>query len=143
MNPSADFPRLTDGNHRVTSPSNSDYNCVAWAADDTMNWWQPGVFWPIQAGLEDFGIATLQAALVFLGYVPCPDGSEETGFEKVALYATGVFYTHAARQLPNGNWTSKLGREEDIEHDAPEDVGGGIYGEPTVFMKRAVADSGQ
>lgn len=27
-----DFPRLTSGNHRITSPATPDYNCIAWAA---------------------------------------------------------------------------------------------------------------
>ena len=33
---------------------------------------------------------------------------------------------------------AKLGNEEDIEHDAPDTVGGGIYGEVLRIMKRAV-----
>jgi hypothetical protein len=45
-------------------------------------------------------------------------------------------YTHAARQLPDGQWTSKLGKYVDIEHSAPEDVAGGVYGEVMQFMKR-------
>jgi hypothetical protein len=42
MNWASDFPRLTPGNHRVTSPATPAYNCVAWAAEDTEHWWQPG-----------------------------------------------------------------------------------------------------
>jgi len=59
--------------------------------------------------------------------------------EKVALYGSFLFYTHAARQLPDGRWTSKLGRLEDIEHDTPDDVAGGLYREVAQFMKRASA----
>ena len=44
--------------------------------------------------------------------------------------------THAARQLPNGKWTSKLGKAEDVEHESPEDVAGGVYGEVVQFMRR-------
>jgi hypothetical protein len=62
----------------------------------------------------------------------------ELGFEKVALYGLAESYTHAARQLPDGRWTSKLGNEEDIEHDSPEAVAGGLYGELVLFMKRRV-----
>jgi hypothetical protein len=54
------------------------------------------------------------------------------------LYGYGFVYTHAARQLPSGKWTSKLGKGEDIEHDSPYDVGGGVYGEVMQVMKRAV-----
>jgi hypothetical protein len=71
-----------------------------------------------------------------IGFELCADGGLEPGFEKVALYGDGVFYTHAARQLPDGKWTSKLGGAEDIEHDAAEDVAGGVYGEVVQFMRR-------
>ena len=70
------------------------------------------------------------------------DAGLEAGFVKVALYASGLFYTHAARQLPNGKWTSKLGRGEDIEHDSPDDVAGGVYGAVVGVMKRRIASSG-
>ena len=62
----------------------------------------------------------------------------EPGFQKVALYGSALIYTHAARQLPTGKWTSKLGGGVDIEHDTPDAVGGGIYGEVVDIMKRAI-----
>ena len=134
---SDDFPRLTPANHRVTSPATSSYNCIAWAAGDTTHWWQPGVFWPVSSSRDDFGLAALEAAFRALGYADCgDDDSPEPGFEKVALYGNVEFYSHAAKQLPTGKWTSKLGREVDIEHDTPHDVAGGIYGELMQLMKR-------
>lgn len=73
-----------------------------------------------------------------LGYVDCNlDTTLEPGYLKVALYGSGFTYAHAARQLPNGKWTSKLGKGEDIEHDTPDDVGGGLYSEIVEIMKRA------
>jgi hypothetical protein len=81
----------------------------------------------------------LEGAFRALGYEPCADGHPEAGYEKVALYGNTTFYTHAARQLPSGKWTSKLGPFEDIEHDTPDDVAGGVYGEVMVFMRRAGA----
>jgi hypothetical protein len=134
-----EFPRLTADNHRVTSPESPDYNCVAWSAGDTQHWWQPGVYWPVP--VASYGLDALELAFRTLGYEPCPDGSLEPGFEKVALYASGQFYTHAARQLPSGKWTSKLGRLEDIEHDNPEDVAGGAYGEVSGFMRRSATST--
>jgi hypothetical protein len=71
-----------------------------------------------------------------LGYQECENGGLEEGYEKVALYGSTLIYTHAARQLPNGKWTSKLGRSEDIEHDEPDVLAGGIYGEVHEFMRR-------
>ena len=54
----------------------------------------------------------------------------------MAINGKDQFYTHAARQLPGGNWTSKLGKGEDIEHDTPDVVAGGLYGEFVRIMRR-------
>jgi hypothetical protein len=43
---------------------------------------------------------------------------------------------HAARQLPTGRWTSKLGKAVDIEHDTPEGVTGPVYGAVVKFLRR-------
>jgi hypothetical protein len=134
------FPRLTPTNHRQTSPATSDYNCIAWSAGDTRHWWQPGVFWPAPAAPGDFGIKVLVHLFETLGFQDCAlDTTVEAGFEKVALFGDALYYTHAAWQLPNGIWTSKLGRADDIEHDSPHDVAGGIYGETVTVMKRSTA----
>ena len=79
-----------------------------------------------------------------LGYTECPDGALEAGHEKVVLFALrddggDLVPTHAARQLADGRWTSKLGPLEDIEHTNVEDVNGPIYGVPVRFMRRAVS----
>lgn len=136
----AEFPNLTPENHRVTSPAAATYNCVAWSVEDTQHWWQPGVFWPVETPTDDYGLQVLQQAYESLGFTDCDKGNFEPGFERVALYGTSFFYTHAARQLPNGKWTSKLGRAEDIEHNTPHDVAGGLYGEVVQFMKRPRQD---
>lgn len=136
------FPRLTASHYRSTSPPDVSYNCVAWAAGDTEHWWQPGVHWPVPSSRDDFGVGVLERAFQALGYEPCPDESPERGFEKVAVYGFGFLYTHVARQLPNGKWTSKLGKAEDIEHDSPEDVAGGVYGEVVQYMRRPCSSGG-
>ena len=141
MNPSRDLPGLTPDNHRETSPKDSKYNCIAWAAGDTENWWQPGVYWrPADWPANDCGLGTLEAAFQLLGYQDCGmDWSLVPGFTKVALYGTGSsLYTHAARQLLSGKWTSKLGSKEDIEHDTPDVVANGVYGEVMQIMKRPI-----
>lgn len=133
------FPRLTAENHRTTSPASIDYNCIAWSAGDAEHWWQPGVYWPIPAPPQEYGIEVLRHLFASLGYESCGlDAEMEPGFDKVALFAQSLFYTHAARQLPNGKWTSKLGNAEDIEHDTPQDVAGGIYGDVVAIVKRPV-----
>jgi hypothetical protein len=113
---------------------------VGWAAEDTEHWWQPGKYWlPKDWPADDVGLTALEQAILALGYVDCSmDARCEPGFEKVALYGSGLLYTHAARQLSNGKWTSKLGEDVDIEHDTPEDVAGGLYGEIVEIMKRPI-----
>jgi hypothetical protein len=141
MIPSVAFPRFSENNHRETSPKSGQYNCIAWAAEDTERWWQPGMFWiPADWPKLDCGLGALEQLFRNLGYEDCgTDISLELGFTKVALYATGGFlYTHAARQLPNGKWTSKLGKGVDIEHDMPDVVAGGLYGQVMQIMKRAI-----
>ena len=70
------------------------------------------------------------------GYsVSCDDGGLEPGHEKVALYVLDGKPTHAARQLPDGAWTSKLGRQIDIAHTVCA-LEGPAYGQIAVFLKR-------
>jgi hypothetical protein len=60
----------------------------------------------------------------------------EQGFEKTALFADAEGVpSHAARQLPNSRWTSKIGAMEDIEH-ALHDLDGELYGTVVRIMKR-------
>ncbi|WP_445013645.1 DUF7689 domain-containing protein [Paludisphaera borealis] len=56
MEADRNFPRLSPGNHRLTSPAAVEYNCIAWAADDVDHRWQPGVYWPAETSTEDFGL---------------------------------------------------------------------------------------
>ena len=131
------FPLLSDQNHEKTSAWNTTYNCIAWAAGTSEQWWEaaPGYYWPEGAGMGE-DVANLIEAFETLDYLQCCNGELEEGFEKVALYAQGTAWTHAARQLPNGHWTSKLGQAEDIEHILPELVQGTVYGDVHCFMKR-------
>jgi hypothetical protein len=140
MLPSISFPRLTATNHQETSPATPTYNCVAWAAEDTTRWWEPGKCWlPADWPADDNGVGALEAVFHELGYEDCADDTLEPGFQKVALYGSGFLYSHAARQLTDGRWTSKLGKAIDIAHDTPDVVGGGIYGEVVQIMKRRIA----
>ncbi|AMV26969.1 hypothetical protein VT84_21385 [Gemmata sp. SH-PL17] len=135
---------MTATNHRDTSPADRRYNCVAWAAEDTEHWWEPGVFWsPQDWPVDDSGIGALERAFLSLGYEDCgTNWSLEPGYLKVALYSSGGFtYTHAARQLSSDKWTSKLGKSVEIEHDTPDVVAGGLYGEVVQIMRKAIPPS--
>ena len=61
----------------------------------------------------------------------------EPGVEKVAIYADEHGEPqHAARQLPSGNWTSKIGSLEDIEHNTLRAVEGPMSGTVARILKR-------
>ena len=97
-------------------------------------------YWPVDAP-ADTSVAAFEAAFRLLGYEPCPDGSFDEGYEKVAVYAASARVEHMARQLPNGRWTSKLGRAEDIEHAAPAELEGEAYGAVAMYMRRPIASA--
>jgi hypothetical protein len=144
------FPGLRTGSYHVTSPATDEYNCIAWAAGDTAQWWWPDpdpdavVFWPPGVPRERTRDAFV-AAFASLGYAACEGEGPEAGYEKIALFADAEGRpTHAARQLPGGRWTSKLGIAEDIEHGL-HDLEGAIYGAVVLVMKRSArtaADGG-
>lgn len=81
------------------------------------------------------------AAYSLFGYTPCETADWEPEYEKLALYVDlqGT-PTHAARQLPSGKWTSKLGQLEDIEHGTLEGLTGGLYGEVGQILKRPIRE---
>lgn len=141
----AAFPNLNPDDFAVTSPRTPVYNCIAWAAGDDTSWWWPtpfagpplgGYYWPE-------GVPLVESVDAFVrtfrrhGYRECEDGELEHGYEKVALYtdADGT-PTHAARQLSDGSWTSKLGKGHDISHGSSSAVEGDAYGTATIFLRR-------
>jgi hypothetical protein len=144
-----EIPHLNDHNGSIQSPPSNRYNCIAWAAGVTSQWWWPDAimimrklcYWPPNVPIELTFNAFLQAYGT-LGYQECPDSSLETGFEKIAIYGQTTFFgnlepTHAALQLPDGRWTSKLGRFEDVEHDNLLAVSGPAYGVAVRYMRRS------
>lgn len=133
----AAFPNLALGNYRITSAPSWDYNCIAWALGITDAWWwpTPGRFWPPGVEREETVPAFL-SAFGTRGFSPCSPSALESGLEKIALYAIGGVPTHAARQVGNGWWTSKLGPSFDIEHASVEALAGGAYGHPVAFLSR-------
>ena len=131
------FPALLKVGYCVASDEDSGYNCIAWAAGRSDQWWEPspGYYWPDGSPAIDTVEALMQ---VFrdLGYEVCANGHAESGFQKIAIFAEDEIYTHAARQLDDGKWTSKIGAWEDIEHSSCEGLEGNEYGKVRHFMKR-------
>lgn len=133
---SATFPELNSGNHTVTSPEDCAYNCVAWAAGETGVWWDHLFgYWPSGAR-RDGSVTAYVDMFVSLGFEPCATPEHERGFEKISVYGDGGQFTHVARQLPSGLWTSKLGSLEDIEHRDPACISSPAYGQPVRFLRR-------
>lgn len=132
------LPQLCGRTYSLTSPKSKGYNCIAWAAGDNGRWWWPSPvgYWPVGNVAET--IEAFVEAFGTLGYQPCTSASLELGYDKVALYADGSRPTHMARQLPDGRWTSKCGRLEDITHSLA-DLEGGSYGTVTLMMRRTRA----
>ena len=94
------------------------------------NYWPPEL--PTSVTVETF-----EAFFQIRGFERCETGEKEEDFEKVALFATEDGKPqHAARQLRNGTWTSKLGEEGDIEHYVAEDAECIGYGRVIAYFRR-------
>lgn len=142
------FPKLkSDDNFKVTSKKTSVYNCIAWAYNYSDRWMWPhttitelldGItYWPTDE-ICSLDVSNFIAAFALKGYEICDSFEHEDGFQKIALYTVPgtTECTHAARELTNGYWTSKLGKLEDIQHGDPFTIENPIYGIASHFMKR-------
>ena len=134
------FPGLRGQGYQFTSARDRNYNCIAFAAGDNHNWWWPDVAeedtWPAEAARAET-MAAFRDAFATLGYAVCNNDQLEAGYEKIAIFALAGVPKHAARQLANGRWASKLGPMEDIEH-ALHDLTGLAYGSVVLIMKRSL-----
>ena len=136
------FPNLTKVGYKITSSEANFYNCIAWAAGENNRWWEPDpmdqLYWPPNVPREN----TLNAyvkAFESLGYASCTTVDCENGFEKIALYVDQKnIPTHAAKQLSDGKWTSKLGALEDISHNSLEALTNSDYGRVGPILKRPI-----
>jgi hypothetical protein len=138
------FPRLITEPYRPIEGPGSHYNCIAWSAGLTnINWWpdrNPPVNWewpsyaPADRTIRSFFI--LYAAH---HYRLCANGEHESGMEKIAIYGSSSIVTHAARQLVDGAWTSKLGGGPLLSHTLyglTSNASGAGYGSVLAFMSR-------
>ena len=139
-----DFPNLHSHTYHQTSPATPAYNCIAWAAEDAQRFWWPHpeqmYYWPSSIRRED-KIERFIEAFQTLGYAPCEGGAPEAGWQKVVIYVdSDGAPTHMARQLENGTWTSKLGKDVDITHHRVEDIEGPLYGTVTQYLRRRTSE---
>ena len=137
------LPMLVD--FEVTSEATTLYNCFAWALGDNSRWIDPTVdygYWPEHIPKRN-SVESIVGLFRAAGYDLCEDGNLETGYQKIAVFTNKDEPTHAARQLSDGKWTSKLGNCEDIVHDTLEELQGDSfysYGQVALFMARPLAD---
>ena len=136
----AAFPGLASEDLEIVEEPSAWYNCIAYAAGYASNWWWPdGInYWPPWATETD-RIESLIEVFAGLGYEQCDDSHFEEGYQKVALYEVQGEAKHAAVQMPNGRWRSKMGQGPVIEHRSPESLSDGIYGNATVYMRKSIA----
>ena len=94
-------------------------------------------YWPSKELMEP-SIQNFIDAFRLKGYEVCDGYQHEDGYQKVALYAlpNSNMCTHAARELRNGFWTSKLGEWQDIQHGDPTTIENNNYGNVRCILKR-------
>ena len=133
------FPKLAVHGYVPTSAPDAGYNCVAWVVGDTTRNWdgtRQGGYWPPGAELGET-INHLIRVFLLQGYAICANGDLEPEYEKVALFADADGdWQHAARQLPDGQWSSKLGELEDISHAQFDAVFSDVYGRVACYLRR-------
>jgi len=151
------FPKLVlDNSFKLSSKKNINYNCIAWAASVQNEFWWPEVEpynldgvkynWPFDIVNSDKLIYFIEL-FHHLGYSQfCSNiNNEHPEYRKIALFIkysnkktsiNNCVCTHAARQLSNGLWTSKLGPQEDIQNSDPYDLEGSHYGKLAVILKK-------
>ena len=128
-------PRV--GSFVITSPASINYNCIAWAAGCTSRWWWPHAdsYWPSGVPAEET-IEAFVKVYATVGYERCDNSELDETYEKIAIYAIEGRPTHAARQLEDGRWTSKLGEGEDIIHESLEALDCEMYGSAVSYLRR-------
>ena len=131
------FPNLAAFGYEITSEASGVYNCIAWALSISTQQWDyniPGGYWPPSLP-RNRKVETLIQLFAMAGYAVCDSCEQETGYEKITLYAVDGLFAHVAMQLEDGRWTSKLGDLEDITHPSPDSLAGGYYGEVHCIMR--------
>lgn len=97
-------------------------------------------YWPEGVPREETLTAFI-SAFETIGYEVCNDEFIEQGFLKIAIYGDSQKVPrHVARQLANGEWTSKIGQYEDIRHKTLKALSGDspAYGTVIQIMRKAV-----
>jgi hypothetical protein len=115
------------------------YNCISHSVGTKLTYIWPDqgeqYAWPPDIDRKE----TVAAFIEFYrlcGFEPCSNASTEPGYEKVVIYELDGAVAHAALQLEDGHWTSKIGDLADIMHINLQAGGGGLNGNPVQAVKR-------
>ncbi len=98
-------------------------------------------YWPDGLPRGIYSVENYVDAFRTVGFTESPDGTLVEGVEKIVIYGMFGIGKHAAKQLPDGRWASKLGKNVDIEHMLPDSLEGTAYGQVVVFMEKPRTDS--
>ncbi len=131
----SDFPFSAAQPFELTSPVEPRYNCIAYAFGDlTKRYWpKPGFYWPQHIRRKE-DVQSFFELFALQGYEGDERDTVEPGYTKIALFCDGIQPTHAAKQLPTGFWTSKLGQNVDVRHTL-NSMEGGLYGNVFRILK--------
>lgn len=147
MNPeeiSTKWPNLKIGdNFSYTSLKRRGFNCVAYALEFENKDWDMLVFAKIynldKTQLDHSANGYAKIFSEKFGFEKCDNPNLEEGFKKIALYENNEGdFTHIARQMESGKWTSKMGNYEDIEHYDLIGISGNFYGKPSMYMRKVI-----
>ncbi|HLX59807.1 MAG TPA: hypothetical protein VKX17_00870 [Planctomycetota bacterium] len=136
--PDEDFPALTNERYVKKSEPDDGYNCVAWVLGAKDVWIGPpgyGYNWPIPS--PALTVENFVAFFEWHGFKRSDVIAFQAGKETIAIYSSGGLFTHVAKLVKNGNWSSKLGEEMDCEHDLRA-VEGPFYGTVYLLMEREI-----
>jgi hypothetical protein len=132
------FPASFDEPFIITSAATGAYNCIAWVLENTTLFYWHGpkeyFYWPSEISREE-NIESFIQLFALHGYEVCEHVRKEKGFSKIVLFTKEGIPTHAARQLPDGLWTSKLGILEDVKHSLTT-ISNGLYGSINLVFKK-------
>lgn len=123
------FPGAKDKRLPIKDDPNDEYNCIGYAVNE-------------RANLDPRGTADAQRRfLIDRGFDPSNDAKHVKGKYKVAVYGKrrpdGSYEpTHAAKEVGEGVWRSKLGKGPLVEHNDLDDISGEQYGYPMWYFEK-------
>lgn len=138
------FPNMDINNVAIDDEDTPEYNCIGYAIGDTNKpWWPRGgeggfYYWPeTEKDAEKYSVSTFDHLLMTTGHGSITDSEKpEEGYVKLALFTEGDKPTHLARQLADGEWSSKVGAGPLIRHGFDiHEMDNGVYGNVAKIYK--------